>query len=239
MIVSFTKTSGNSKTGPMPVTMTEQRSCPSVCPFKDNKLCYPYFSPLGFIWESLDTNGFYSGLKTRRSTPISWDELCEKISKLSKNQIWRHNTAGDLPGENNKIDLKKLQQLVNSNKESKAMGYTYTHKPVGYNGQELINATSIYAANKNGFRINLSANSLEDADRLLDLNIAPVVVVIPTDSPKKMKTPKGRFIIACPAESGKIQCNKCKLCAKNRKSIIGFHAHGTKKKQVNKLLKVL
>lgn len=236
MIVSFTKKSSNSKTGPIPVTMTEQKSCPSNCPFKEDKLCYPYYSPLGFMWESLDNNGFYPGVKIRRTSPISWTELCEKISLLSKNQIWRHNTAGDLPGKDNEIDLKKLQQLINANNKSQAKGFTYTHKPVGYSGQELINATAIYAANRSGFTVNLSANNLEDADRLADLKIAPVVVVVPSNSPNKMKTPAGRNVIACPAENKDITCSKCKLCTKDRKAIIAFKSHGTKKSIVNKVV---
>lgn len=243
MIAAFIRVSGNAKTGPIPTTMTEQKSCPDACPFKADKLCYPYFSPLGFMWEALDNGGFYPGVKQRSSTPIPWDELCKQVRKLPKGQLWRHNTAGDLPGEGDVIDIPKLSALVNANKGKN--GFTYTHKPVGYRGQALVNARAIYAANRQGFRINLSADSLAEADELADLNIAPVVVVIPSDAPRRLLTPKGRHVIGCPAEQKDedgnplIQCERCGICAKERKAIIGFHAHGRKKSEVNRRLKVL
>lgn len=243
MIAAFTRVSANAKTGAIPVTLTEQKSCPTSCPFKADKLCYPYFSPLGFMWEALDTGGFYPGSNRRNSTPISWDELCRQISKLPKGQIWRHNTAGDLPGVGDVIDTQKLDALVQANKGRN--GFTYTHKPVGYRGQALVNARAIYAANRQGFRINLSADSLKEADELADLNIAPVVVVIPSDAPRKLYTPKGRAVIGCPAEqkdedgNPKIQCDRCQLCSKDRKAIIAFHSHGTKRNEMNRHLKVL
>jgi hypothetical protein len=230
--------------------MTEQASCPNACPFKAGKLCYPYFSPLGFMWEALMNNGYHpnspkSATQTgRRSiTPITWDEFCINISKLPHNQLWRHNTAGDLPGEADSIDIKALQQLVDANKKSRACGFTYTHKPVGYSGQALVNARAIYAANKSGFRINLSADSLHEADELAVLGIAPVVVVVDSQAPKKMRTPQGRYVIVCPAETGKdgngIQCDRCQLCAKDHKAIVAFRSHGTRRNKVNALLKVL
>jgi hypothetical protein len=237
MLTSFTKVSGNAKTGPIPTTITEQSSCPTVCPYKAEKMCYPYFSPLGFMWEALNTKGYYGNRKVRCSTPITWEELCHQISRLPKGQLWRHNTAGDLPGIGNAIDTKMFHDLVIANKKARAVGFTYTHKPVGLKGQALINARAIQAANKNGFRVNLSADSLDQADKFIDLNIAPVVVVVPSDAPRKMVTPKGRIVIGCPAEVSDIQCARCGLCAKDRKAIIAFHAHGTKKNAVNSLLK--
>lgn len=242
MLVSFTLISSNRKTGPIPNSMTEQKSCPTICPYKESKSCYPYYSPLGFMWESLENNGYYNSLTKKKCIqPITWDVFCDKVSRLPKGQIWRHNTAGDLPGEGNQIDLLKLQQLVNANKKARANGFTYTHKPVGNKGLALVNATAIYASNKSGFKINLSADSVREADRLIDLDIAPVVLVIPSDAPNKMKTPKGRHIIACPAEDDKnnMQCIRCGLCIKDRKVIVGFHSHGTKVKNVNRILKVL
>jgi hypothetical protein len=152
--------------------------------------------------------------------------------------FWRHNVAGDLPGTNNTIDHHLLNQLVKANKGKQ--GFTFTHKPVGYSGQALVNARAIYAANKQGFTINLSAEGLKEADRLYDLSIAPVVIVVPSDAPKHMRTPKGRRVVTCPAENSNITCNDCRLCANsNRKGIVAFRAHGSKRNSINKLLKVI
>jgi len=245
MITSFTRISSNTKTGPIPVSLTEQSSCPDTCPFKSNKSCYPFFSPLGFMWEALDHDGFHPSIKDktrRRVIPLTWDELCDNVSSLPKRkkQLWRHNAAGDLPGIGNEIDTQKLEQLVLANKKAQARGFSFTHKPVGLYGLGLRNACAIRAANIQGFIINLSANGLTDADWLADLNIGPVVTIVPSSSPTKMKTPKGRKVVVCPAQQDlkvKITCDSCELCAKgNRKSIIAFRAHGRKKKLVDKYL---
>lgn len=176
MIISFTRVADNRKTGPIPNTMTVKDSCPDSCPWKATNECYPNFSPLGFMWIALSHDGFYPGIADRRRIiPITWDDMCRLVRKLPRGQIWRHNTAGDLPGSNEVIDTKLLSQLVEANRGKR--GFTYTHKPVGYSGQALVNARAIYAANRSGFRINLSADSLKQADEYADMGIAPVVVV--------------------------------------------------------------
>ena len=71
---------------------------------------------------------------------------------------------------------------------------------------------------------------------LADMGIGPVVTVLPTDAPRTIKTPKGRTIVACPAEySDRVTCANCGLCQRrDRKDVIvGFHAHGTGKKKAN------
>lgn len=240
MLVGFTRVSENKKTGPIPTSMTEQASCPDACPWKAGKLCYPFFSPLGFQWESLNNGGYYGKQTFRSSHPISWDEFCSKVSFLPRHQLWRHNTAGDLPGIGDAIDTLALQQLVDANRKARAHGFTYTHKPVGNSGTSLVNARAIYACNQSGFTVNVSADSLKKVDELYDLKIAPVVVVVPSDAPRKQVTPKGRIVVVCPAEDKGIQCDRCRLCAnKDRKAVIAFRAHGTRKNKVNKHLVVL
>ena len=255
----------NVKTGAIPTSMTEQSSCPESCPLKKDKICYPFFSPLGFQWEALNNNG-YSPNGHKQITPITWEVFCDNISRLPKHQIWRHNTAGDLPGIGDLIDLQAFQKLIDANNKSKARGFTYTHKPVLPSQKPFVpawlarvNAQAIFASNKSGFVVNLSADSLKEADDLVDLGIAPVVVVVDTNAPKKMRTPKGRHVIVCPAEMPKqkrrtkaemntpkpkvlptIQCNQCELCwKKDRRAIIGFKSHGTRRNKVNVMLRVL
>lgn len=256
----------NVKTGAIPTSMTEQSSCPEVCPFKKSKICYPFFSPLGFQWEALNNNG-YSPNGHRQNTPITWEDFCDNISRLPKYQLWRHNAAGDLPGVGDFIDTKALQALVNANNHAKARGFTYTHKPVipskkwpfVSEGLARVNAQAVFASNKSGFIVNLSADSLSEADELVELGIAPVVVVVDSNAPKKMRTPKGRHVIVCPAEMPKqkrrtkaemkaprpkvlptIQCNQCELCwKKDRKVLVAFRSHGTRRNKVNVMLRVL
>ena len=103
------------------------------------------------------------------------------------------------------------------------------------------NRSAVAVSNDLGFTINLSADTVEQADQLADLNIGPVVVVMLEDCNRIETTPKGRTIVQCPATyNDTVNCKRCGICAhRDRKSIIGFPAHGTKKNKLTKRLKVL
>jgi ferredoxin len=232
--------SNNRKTGHVPATMTECRTCADSCPWKGFNGCYAEHGRVGMQFRALTTNGYPPGKTRKVITPITWDQLCDRVARLPRYQVWRHNVAGDLPGDGDVIDHRRLAQLVEANAKCNGRGFTYTHKPVGLAGQELVNAQAIYAANKSGFTISLSADGLQEADELADLGIAPVVCVVPTDAPLRMVTPAGRGVTVCPAETHGIQCNRCLLCAKpNHKSIVAFRAHGAGRCKVSKRLRVI
>lgn len=219
-LYSFIRVSMNGKTGPIPVTYSNKQTCPDACKLKNNG-CYAENGHVSIHWNRLDHTG------------LSFEEMCDKIRALPRRTLWRHNVAGDLPGQGDIIDHVMVNALAKANAGKR--GFTFTHKPVGRSGQALINATIIDAANRSGFTINLSAEGLKSADKLYDLGIAPVVVVVPIDAPKHMKTPAGRRVVVCPAESDVIQCSNCGLCANaDRKGIVAFRAHGVRKHVVNK-----
>lgn len=221
----LTPISANSKTGPIPVTTSGENTCPTACPLRDNG-CFAKNFHMNMHWKKV-TNGTY------KST-LDLDGLTDRISKLPRHQLWRHNDAGDLPGEGNDIDRTALNDIVQANKQARAKGFTYTHKPVGWNTlQEISNATGIADANLSGFTINLSANNLEHADKLKKLGAAPVVTMIDLKAPRHGKTPGGNNYSVCPAqERDDINCANCGLCQiSKRKLIIAFRAHGMAKKK--------
>jgi hypothetical protein len=160
--------------------------------------------------------------------------FCKQITKIKAGALWRHNQAGDLPGKGNGINFRMLKALVAANVGKR--GFTYSHKPVlGVGVQRGKNRAAIAYANKNGFVVNLSADSLCEADSLAALDIAPVCVIVSTNSDEKMLTPEGRKVIVCPAQiRDDVTCKSCKLCAViNRKVIIAFQAHGPAGKTVS------
>jgi len=62
---------------------------------------------------------------------------------------------------------------------------------------------------------------------------------LPIDAPDRgNKTPDGIPIVVCPAQTQEeMSCDVCKLCqVRDRKSIVGFKAHGTAKKRLSKKL---
>jgi hypothetical protein len=155
------------------------------------------------------------------------DVLCETIESFPNGQLWRHNQAGDLPGVDGTIDADALSRIVSANRGKR--GFTYTHKPM-IGG----NVDAVRDANVNGFTVNLSADTIAEADAKHALGIAPVAVVLPHDATHGGITPAGNRVVLCPATQRKdVTCETCKLCAwPERKVIIGFPAHGSRKKQV-------
>ena len=90
-----------------------------------------------------------------------------------------------------------------------------------------------------GLVINLSADNIEQADSHYELGIAPVTVVLSEDAPNMgNKTPNGLPIVVCPAQTQEdMACNICELCQKrDRKSIVGFKAHGSRRKKLSEKL---
>lgn len=214
----FTRASGNAKCGPIPVTTTSADSCPPTCSFKGNG-CYAESGPLALHWRAV-TNGTRGG---------TLDELCAKVAALPRHQLWRHNQAGDLPGYQGEIDPGAVRRIAEANKGRR--GFTYTHYRPTATNQEIVSR-----ANKAGFTINWSAETLEQADEYADLQNGPVVCVLPADQLTPVRTPAGRLVTVCPAVTGNTDCLNCGICQqRDRQAIVGFPAHGSGAKRVQKV----
>jgi hypothetical protein len=160
MNVHLTLVSSNAKTGPIPVSTSAATTCPEACPFKKSG-CYADSGPLALHWSKV----------TSGQRGFDWSAFLGKIRSFPAGQLWRHNQAGDLPGVGDKVDAKALRELVNANTGKR--GFTYTHKPLS-----LGNLSAIRSANKRGFVVNLSANSVSHADKLAKTGL-PVAAVVP------------------------------------------------------------
>jgi hypothetical protein len=213
--------SRNRKTGPIPVSVTDMSSCPDACGFRDTG-CYAEFGKLRYQWE-----------RVAGDRGASWAEFCRQIAALPPGQLWHHNEAGDLPGPGNTLDVQALDQLVAANAGRR--GFTFTHKPLETPEER----EAVRRANALGFTINLSAESLEEADRFADLDIAPVTVVVPHDEREaRFETPAGRQVFVCLNQTRGYTCVECRICANpERKTIVAFRAHGQAKQLVTELVR--
>lgn len=220
--VHLTPISRNVKTGPIPVSTSSATTCPESCPFNNGGGCYAASGPLAIHWRHV----------TQGNRGDTWETFLGKVAALPRNQLWRHNAAGDLPGEGDCLDTVALGQLVVANKGKR--GFTYTHKPLDTPHERL----AVSHANANGFAINLSANTLDHADTLSDMGIGPVTVVVQSDVDSNMSTPKGRKVVICPATiRDDVSCATCGLCAiVKRDCIVGFPAHGNGKRKVDAIV---
>jgi hypothetical protein len=214
MQVHLTLKSANVKTGPIPVSTTERDSCPADCAMRAE--CYAASGPLALHWSAVSAG--------TRGT--SWGQFCESIAALPDGQLWRHNQAGDLPQVDGTVDAVKLGQLVAANQGKR--GFTYSHH------RDAASLAWIRHANAWGFTVNLSANDLRDADALADTGAGPVVVVLPSTQTENTTTPAGRKVVVCPAtQRDDVSCATCQLCQRQRGTIVGFPAHGTRQRVIN------
>lgn len=170
-----------------------------------------------------------------------WWAFLEQVRRLPRDSLFRHNVAGDLPGFGIEIDLTLFVGLLTA--ASHLRGFTFTRKPVllpAEKGQEFRpglpatlpydewrtrerNHEPIRLSNRDScFTTNLVGNSLDEADRLAELAMGPVVVVAwKEDLPKR--TPGGRVLQMCPAELEEGTCATCGLCAlPKREEVIAF-----------------
>lgn len=209
----FVRKSANSKTGPIPVTYSERKTCPPSCAhYRTDCYAEDYYTRM--TWDKVPVRGG------------SLSELTANIRSLPNGQLWRFNVAGDLPGGGESVDPAALGEIVAANIGRR--GFTYTHK---------LSADAITWARHStewGFTVNLSADDAGGADVLAEHGL-PVVCIVPIDTPERTRTPNGRDIVVCPAQTRDgITCETCGLCQKaNRAVIVGFRAHGTKAKSVD------
>ena len=215
----ITPKSKNAKLGKIPTTTSTATTCPTACPFRDNG-CYAESGPLKLHWLKV----------TKGERGDDWSTFLDKIKELPAGSKWRHNQAGDLPGDTKDLDSTKCVDLAKANEGKR--GFTYTHYDVLDNFQ---NAITVNMMNHLGFTVNVSANNLEHAHKLCDLDIAPVATVLPIEQTTNTVTPKGRKVVVCPATyKDDVSCADCMLCEKrDRKVIVGFPAHGTSKKKAS------
>jgi len=221
MQVALTMVSSNAKTGPIPTSTSERASCWDGCAFYD-KGCYAKSGPQALHWRKVSAGE--RGMK--------WGEFITAIRNIQRGQIWRHNVSGDLPHSFGDIDTSKVQQLVSANRGRR--GYTYTHHPL-----RDANIQTIRDANKNGFTINASCESIETADRVMTEHGIPAVAVVNSDKTDRFyRTESGRKVITCPATiHDNVTCATCGLCqVADREFVIAFPAHGNAKKTVNNIV---
>lgn len=221
--VTLNLRSGNRKTGPIPTSITSARTCPKGCSLY-GKGCYAEQHILSIHWRRVSSG-----------RGLTWTQFCSQVSMLPPGQIWRHNEAGDLPGDDGAIDARKLRALVEANRGK--LGFTYTHKPL-----TIKNLLLIQEAIAEGFAINISADSPEEADRAMSIGL-PTTLVVPASyaHARGSVLPSGRRIVICPAvRRDDVTCETCQLCAvSSRKSAVGFPAHGDRKSLVSQRLRQL
>ncbi|MBD9544326.1 hypothetical protein IB276_33305 [Ensifer sp. ENS04] len=235
MHYSLTKISRNVKLGPMPASTSARSTCPTSCPLKGQGGCYAEHGPMSIFWSKVD----------RGEAGGDFDAFVKDVEQLPKRQMWRYGQAGDLPGGGDEIDRDQMLRLAKANRGRPVIAFT--HKP-----PTEANIETLKLAQGLGFSVNLSANNVDHADELM-IHGLNIVVILPEEYSRRKSetkteyrtrlnelpkhTPGGTRIAVCPATFTDTNCLQCGACAqsKTRGAVIGFPAHGTKKKQVSAL----
>lgn len=225
MKFALTKISQNRKLGPIPSVIATNDTCPSDCTLRGQG-CYAEAGPLAIQWRRVENHG------------LEFDDFLKVLKQLPRRQIWRYGTAGDLPPQR-----EQLMALAAANQNRPVIAYTHGKDIEAYR-----------EATARGFHINLSADNLEEVDKLAETGLS-VVTILPSDNGRradegvseyrtrmggsiKVFTPKGRTIIPCPATYIDTTCSSCQICSGPRKGgvIVGFPAHGSRKKLIDERL---
>ena len=178
--------------------------------------CYAENFPLALHWLKQEQTG------------VDFATVLYAVRTLPKKALWRLFEAGDFEPSSENPELISPSQVVsllaaNNGKR----GFGYTHYPV------LPNLETLQLMNASGLTINVSADSLEQAEVYFSLGL-PTVVVVAENFPKDSVV-DGVRVVVCPNQStpSKPTCLQCQMCQKpDRDYVIGFRAHGTKKRKI-------
>ena len=215
MQLKYSLSAGNSKTGAMLLVRSPRSTCPDSCGLKGNG-CYAENFPLVLHWVKQDTVG------------VDFATVLYAVRTLPKKALWRLFEAGDFEPSSENPELISSQQVISllaANKDKR--GFGYTHYPV------LPNLETLQLMNASGLTINVSADSFEQAEVYFSLGL-PTVVVVAENFPKDSVV-DGVRVVVCPNQStpSKPTCLQCQMCQKpDRDYVIGFRAHGTKKRKI-------
>lgn len=243
MKMIFLKSSENAKTGDIMQSYSSRSTCPKSCVFKNNG-CYAEGYRTKMVWDRCEDKN--DARYVINGEQLKFDLLEGAFSKLRKNPtretiLFRHNVAGDLAIEGTSlIDVNRVDTIAEAlSKANKVVGgiikgYTYTHCAISLHASDIIHE----AANK-GFLINASCETVEEVKHAKSLGINVVIASVnPEETEKELKA-VGLYGAQCPAQVNEgMDCNRCQLCAKNRKVVIIFGIHGIYKGKARKAIQI-
>lgn len=205
----LTKVSSNMKTGPIAVSTTSSDSCPPSCPLRGHG-CYAEAGKLRFHWRAVDGE---------RGTDFR--AFLDAVKALPEDSMFRHNQAGDLPGDGENLDRDAVMALAKAS--AHLVAWTYTHYPPNDH-----NVAVAKEAGEAGLAISFSMDNAAEAFAAKGFD---TVCVLPADT--KERWDHATRTLTCPAYYRKTTCKDCGICAiRGRSFSVGFPAHGRGAKNV-------
>ena len=150
--------------------------------------------------------------------------------------LFRHNIAGDMAvvGTTDKFDLATYLSMVSaimtanyrlkvagSSKHIKA--FTYTHCDYDFYDRGSMRLMQDYML------VNISCETVDEAITEKEYGLNVVLTSI---------YPKGIPAVQCPAQTKGITCKECRLCSRDRESVVLFEVHGQSKGKARRVIQI-
>lgn len=207
---------GNVKLGRRTLTtLASPQTCPSSCPLRERG-CYAH-----------NLRGL---LRWGREGLTFAQARAAILRPRNMERPLRLHVAGDL---RDGADVDRWALVA---AQRRGFSWTYTHRR--------FHPKRLWRASMDGLTINVSADGLAEADRMLRryAGAAPVSATVPMDAPRTGYTPAGARYVVCPAQCGPVTCATCgngvPLCARAVRSyIVAFRAHGKSARRLSEELR--
>ena len=213
--------SGNAKTGKCFQVYAARGTCPTSCPFRTHGGCYAENFHCKRVWNSAE------GPEAASLDGLAAALIGAGMSTAAPGAFVRHGVAGDFACEGSaRLDVQLLHALASIYGAAGVQAVSYTHcapTAAAY--------AAVRAAAALGLVVNFSCEHAEQADAALDAH-CPAVLEVPADESIPARTPAGRRVVQCPAQTAGRTCAQCRLCARSARSVVvAFVAHGAAHKR--------
>jgi len=207
--------SGNTKTGPIPVTYRDRDTCPTSCPFLLNG-CYG------------DGRIFALAHKFRRTLSLQ-DARNVLARRRADARYLRDRVVGDLINAAGMFDMPYVRAIAKLAREHGLVAFGYTH------AWRTLDRQQIETVKATGYVLNASCETLPDVSMAISLGMPTVITN--DDVPERFEI-EGMRVITCPAQTrANVTCASCGLCAKgDRNVVIRFLVHGPSKNRARRAI---
>lgn len=235
--------SQNTKTGNIIQSYSSPSSCPVSCPFKESG-CYAKSFRTSKVWERADNRedrrfiGCQEDL-TNALTGALW------LGKEENDEVlFRHNIAGDMAViGTDKFDIATYLSMVTSimtaNYRLKVAGsskhikaFTYTHCNYDFYDRDYMRTMQDYML------VNISCETVNEAivEKEYGLNVV-LTSINPEEDISALKA-EGIPAVQCLAQTKGITCKECRLCSRDRESVVIFKVHGQSKGKARRVIQI-
>lgn len=216
-IVHLSPKSGNSKTGPIPVTYRAMDTCPEDCPFL----------PTGETGGCYGTGRIFAMARKFAAT-VTMGSLRDRLGKRDKSaRFLRDRVVGDVITDG-EIDHGYIRSIASLAREFALIPFGYSH------AWRRFTRADVDAIASTGYVMNASCETRADVREAIDLGMPVTIASDLVEDGETFTRPDGKTlrVVTCPAQTREnVTCASCGLCAKrDRAAIVRFLIHGTAKR---------